>query len=403
MEPKEAEVHAIEAAHRAAQARLGVSGAYLAMAEWGSVNPLNTSATGAYWVARSLRMINAIRRKSTRLAVSYIRLVRALETGYTLGWPEYADDPDTLTMGDLRTQFRDLLLEIATVTTEPSASTDADEKWFESEIRRLDENAVPRPDRIVMADTNIDTQIQDWLDKSLGNDGDSVEIEEFDWGPELTPDDIQELFEKKLNNDIVKSAEERARALKRDEANARIAAYRKKLQESHDTAGSIGGGYVDHYGISAGRQVTERVVRRDKRVKVFARGCRPNACAFCAMLAASGWYYKDKTGALFTSKTTTRNGNDVSDEMNEASPEMDSGLRRFHKNCKCFVIVRYIDVPQLPEQNAYFQTQWPEVTKGLHYTTDPKTKKGTNNALNAWRYWLNQERRKAGTYNPRNR
>lgn len=403
MEPKEAEVHAIEAAHRAAQARLGVAGAYLGMAEWGGVNPLSASATGAFWVSRSLRMINAIRRKSTRLAISYIRLVRALETGYTLGYPEYDDNPDTITMGALRGQFRELLLEIAAVTTEPSTSSDADEKWFESELRRIDETQVRRPDRILMADTNIDRQIQDWLDASGDNDDDSADIEDFDWGPELSPDDIEERFQKKLNDDIVKAADERARRLKSQEADARIAAYRKKLQESHDTAGSVGGGLIDYYGISAGREVTERVVRRDKRVKVFARGCRPGACAFCAMLAANGWYYRSKTGALFTSKKISRNGNDLSSEMSEASPDMDSGLRRFHANCKCFVIVRYIDNPELPEQNAYFQSEWPKVTKGLSYTTDPRTNKGTNNALNAWRKWLNQERRKEGTYKPRNR
>lgn len=402
VESKEAEVRAIEAAHRAAQARLGVAGAYLAMAEWGSVNPLATSATGAYWIARSLRMINAIRRKSTRLAVSYIRLVRALETGYTLGYPEYSDNPDTLTMGTLRTQFRDLLLEIADVTTEHSTSTDADEHWFEAELQRLDETEVRRPDRILMADTAFDDQIQEWLDNSDSNDGDSVEIEEFDWGDQMTPDDIEEAFADSLQKDIVKAADDRSRALLRDEANARITAYRKKLQDSHNTAGSVGGGYVDHYGISAGRQITERVVRGDKRVMVFARGTRPGCCAFCAMLAANGYYYRSKVGALFTSKTVTRNGNDVSDEMAEGDTDMNSSLRRFHKNCKCFVIVRYIDNPDLPEQNAYFEEKWKEVTKGLHYSTDASGK-GTNNALNAWRQWLNQERRKEGTYKSKNR
>jgi hypothetical protein len=367
------------------------------MAEWGTVSPLNASATGAFWVARSLRMINAIRRKSTRLAVSYIRLVRALETGYTLGYPEYSDDPDTLTMGTLRTQFKDLLLEIADVTTEHSTSTDADERWFESELQRLDETEVRRPDRILMADTAFDEQIQDWLDNAVGNDADSIEIEEFDWGVEMTPDDIEEAYRKKLEQDIVQLAEDRARRLKGQEANARIAAYRKKLQESHDTAGSVGGGLVDHYGISAGRQVTERVVRGDKRVKVFARGTRPGCCAFCAMLAANGYYYRSKVGALFTSSQTSRNGNDMSAEMVDGDTDMNSSLRRFHANCKCFVIVRYIDNPDLPEQNAYFQEKWKTVTKGRTYSN------GTNNALNAWRKWLNQERRKEGTYNPRNR
>lgn len=395
---KDAEVRAIEAAHRAAQARLGVAGAYLAMAEWGTVNPLNTSATGAYWVARSLRMINAIRRKSTRLAVSYVRLVRALETGYTLGYPEYSDDPNTLTMGALRTQFLDLLNEIATVTSEPSRSDDSDEKWFESELRRIDETQVRRPNRILMADTNIDREIQDWLDNAdNADDKSSVEIEPFDWGRDMTPDEIEKAFEKALNEDVVKSADEKAKALLRDEANARINAYRKKLQDSHETVGSIGGGLVDSYGITAGREVMERVVRGDRRVMVFARGCRPNCCSFCAMLASSGWYYRSKTAALYTSKETSRTGQDK-------TADMENGLRLYHKNCKCFVIVRYIDNPDLPEQNAYFQQKWNEEIKGKYsYSTDPRTGKGTNNALNAWRKWLNQTRRAEGTYDPKHR
>jgi hypothetical protein len=140
---KEPEVHAIAEAHRAAQARLGIAGSYLSIAEWGSVNTLNASASGASWIVRALRMIFAIRKKSTRLAVAYIRLTRALETGYTLGYPEFSDDPDKMTMGVLREQFRDLLLEIADIDTTASDTTDVDERWFESELRRAEEDSEP--------------------------------------------------------------------------------------------------------------------------------------------------------------------------------------------------------------------------------------------------------------------
>ena len=392
--PRDTEVRAIEEAHRAAQARLGVAGAYLAMAEWGSVSPLNASETGSSWVARSLIMINAIRRKSTRLAVSYIRLVRALETGYTLGYPEYSDDPDTLTMGDLRKQFTELLLDVADITTEPSNTTDSDEKWFESELRRIDETEVRRPNRILMADTAIEEPVQDWLDKALSNDSDSVVVEPFEWNSEMTRDDIDKSFQKLLERDVVEAADRRAKSLA---ANERIATYRKKLQENHDAAGSIGGGYVDHGGISAGREVIDHVVHKDKRVKVYARGTRPGCCAFCAMLAASGWHYATAKAALHTTKDTSRTGQDM-------SPDMENGMRLFHRNCKCFVIVRFVDVPDLPETNAYFESQWNARIKGKYsYKTDPRTGKGKNNALNAWRNWLNQERRANGTYDPKNR
>jgi hypothetical protein len=377
---KEDEVLAIAEAHRAAQARVGIAGAYLAIAEWGSVDSQNASESGSSWVSRSLKMIIALRRKSTRLAVTYIRLTRALETGYTLGYPEFADDPKTLTMGDLREQFRELLLEIATMDTTESNSTDQDEQWFDSELRRAEADQHLRNDGIVFSDTNLDEPIQSWLDSAGNDDADSVKIEPFDWGKDMTPDDVKQAFQDALNQDVLKAHDEKVRKL-RENADATAAQTMDGIRKANEASGNLGGGRVDRYGINAGREVLNHVWDADKRVAAYARVCRPNACAFCSMLAARGFVYHSKFSAG------------------------DNDLNRYHDHCHCYVILRYVDVPNLPPLNKYLQAAYQRevIDKGYKYTPATTTRAGVNNALNAWRRWLNQQRRADGTYDPKRR
>jgi hypothetical protein len=388
---KQSEVRAIEEAHRAAQARLGIAGSYLAMAEWGSVNSLNASASGASWVQRSLRMINAIRRKSAKLAVTYIRLVRAMETGYTLDYPEYSDNPDTLTMGDLREQLRVLLLQIADMDHEETGSSDEDEEWFESELRRAERDPEPRQDRINFADTAIDEQIQDWLDVADDNDDKRVVVEDFDWGRDMEVDEVNDAFKDVLISDVVDEFLKRSKSAWADEELSGRQAQ-AKVDRAFSTAGSTGGGRVDRYGINGGREVIERVIAKDRRVKAYARGTRPNCCAFCALLAARGWVYAERT-ALGTNKRITRKGNVVSNDSFD-----ENGIRKYHDNCHCFLIVRYVDMPELPAQSEEWAKRYEdEIAPNYSYAG------GTNNALNAWRRLLNEQRRADGTYNPKNR
>ena len=366
---KEPEVHAIAEAHRAAQARLGIAGAYLSIAEWGSVNTLNASASGASWVVRALRMIFAIRKKSTRLAVAYIRLTRALETGYTLGYPEFSDDPKEMTMGVLREQFRGLLLEIADMDHTATDTTDEDERWFESELRRAELDPEPRQDRIHFPDTAIDEQIQGWLDVAGADDDAAIAIEDFDWGQDLTPEEVNKAFEDILNQDVVKAHEDKVKKLKR--ADGTPADAMDAIEKANDATASNGGGFVDQFGINAGREVIDHVFRGDRRVDAYARMCRPGACAFCTMMASRGFVYRSKHSA----------GVD--------------GINSYHKNCHCYAILRYVDKPELPAQNAYWKAAYKrEVTdKGYVNQSATSNSAGKNNALNAWRRWLNQQRR----------
>jgi hypothetical protein len=347
-------------------------------------------------------MINAIRRKSTRLAITYVRLVRALETGYTLGYPEYSDDPDALTMGDLRGQFRDLLLEIADLDRAETDTSDEDEQWFEAELRRAERDPEPRQDRINFADTGIEEQIQDWLDIADENDSDRITVEDFDWGTELTADDVNDIFQKVLDEQVVQTYEKKAKSIWRDEDLTGRQAQ-AKVDKAFNAAGSLGGGRVDRYGINGGREVIDRVIAMDRRVMAWARGTRPNCCAFCALLAARGWVYKKDAGTLAkdedgnyyqgTRNRTTRAGNEADADGFDAN-----GIRKYHDNCKCFLIVRWVDNPELPEQSEAWANDYEsKIAPNYSYSN------GTNNALNAWRRLLNDQRRADGTYISKNR
>ena len=107
------EVLTLEELHQAAQSRLGLLAAYLSLAEWETVSALNAAATATEWLARSLRVIVAIRKMSRELAISYYQLSRALETGRTLGVPE--GSTGDVTLGDLRKNFRDNVLDVASL------------------------------------------------------------------------------------------------------------------------------------------------------------------------------------------------------------------------------------------------------------------------------------------------
>jgi len=390
--PKEQEAIAIEAAHRAAQARLGLAAAYLASQNWASVSITGAGKTGTVWVDNSLRIINAVRRKSRELAIAYVQLTRAVDMGRTLGEPISSLTPPSPdvpsgqmptpspTLGDLRKQFTDILQEVAHIDTAPSHDPNPDVSWFEDELRTARiEQGKPKPDEINLDNSAIDAFIRDMLDKSSGGDSAEIPVDSFDWGPDTTPEEIDAAFNKVLQEDVLKHQRNKVKKLQ-DTPDQTPEELITAMEQAHAKTGSIGAGRVDRYGISEGREVLEQVAQKDEYVKAWARGTRPNCCAFCAMLASRGFIFKSEFAAQFTRNTTTRAGND-------ASPDMDGGFRLYHDNCKCFPILRWVKKPTLPPQNATFEAQWKQVTKGYSFSD------GKNNALNAWRRWLSQQRR----------
>jgi hypothetical protein len=337
-------------------------------------------------------MINAIRRKSTRLAKAYYQLARAIETGYTLGLPEYSSDPDAITMGGLRRQYLDLLLEVADLDQPRSPdravsvtiSTNADELWLESELVASEAEPVGRgADTLDFNDTTLEDYITDLIEATDSEtDDEPVKVDEYDsWEDDaLTPEEIQELW----GNDLIEAARAREakleRILKNEEATARQAFA--QAQRVHDAAGSVAAGIVDKAGIDAGREVIATAARQDSRVLMWARATGANPCAFCAMLASRGFAYKSKARASTTKGGTKDAGN----------PFGGASVQSYHENCHCYAICRWADVdsPTAPVRTAHYEKLWEDKMRGK-----PVEQRGTDNdTLNKWRRIIAAERRK---------
>lgn len=366
------ELEAVEEAHRAAQARLGIIGAYLALADWSTVSAVAAAETAAGWLARSLRMVFGIRRYSRRLSQSYYQLARALETGYSLGLPEYSDDPSAITMSGLRKQYTDLLLEVATLDTE--RPTDQEGAWLFDRLAEelAAEGAGGNRRRVPLNTSTLDPYIQDLLD-AAGDGDDAVEVDEFEWLDDLTEEEVEQAFGKLLTQQAVERQQTAVANLRKDEELTPEQVL-DKAAESHVNNGSLGAGKVDKYAISAGRDAINDATRNDGRVEMFARKCGPNPCHFCSMLASRGFTYTKSTAGTTRRKTTVAGNAGNFEEGLDGRP---LDVRKFHDNCHCTIISRWSLRSKLPADNQFYKEQWPKVTKGL----------GGNAAMNAWRRW----------------
>ena len=325
-------------------------------------------------------MIVGIRRYSRRLAQSYYQLARALETGRSLGMPEYSDDPDAVTMSGLREQYLNLLLEVATIDTEKPE--DVEGAWLHE--RLVEETSAAEHDanrrKIRLEASILDPVIQDLLDATDGADS-KVEIDEFDWLDDLTDEEVDEAFRQLLVKGAVDLQAGAVTALRRSD-DLTADDVLNKASEAHGNSGSMGAGKVDKYGISAGRDAINDAIRHDGRVEKFARKLGPNPCHFCSMLASRGWVYSKST-ATTTKRTTTVAGNEANFEEGLDGRPLD--VRKYHDNCHCTIISRWELQSKLPADNQFYQEQWPIVTKGL----------SGNAAMNAWRRWMYARQRDA--------
>lgn len=324
-------------------------------------------------------MIVGIRRYSRRLAQSYYQLARALETGRSLGMPEYSDDPDDVTMSGLREQYLNLLLEVATLDTEKPA--DIEGAWLHE--RLVEETKASEHDgnrrKIRLEASTLDPIIQDLLDATDDEDS-KVEIDEFDWLDDLTDEEVDEAFRQLLLKGAVELQAGAVQALRRSD-DLTADDVLNKATEAHGNSGSMGAGKVDKYGISAGRDAINDAIRHDDRVEKFARKLGPNPCHFCSMLASRGWVYSK--GTTTTKRTTTVAGNAGNFEEGLDGRPLD--VRKYHDNCHCTIISRWELQSKLPADNEFYKAQWPIVTDGL----------SGNAAMNAWRRWMYARQRDA--------
>jgi hypothetical protein len=361
----EPEVLAVEKLHQAAQARLGFAAAFLSLAEWQAVAPLNPAGTAASWLTFSLKTIVAIRILSRKLAVQHYQLIRALETGRTLGVPEgFPATTGSTTLGQLRSNFRATALDIASLPSSRNRSDDPDIRWFEEHLASIPPDALPG--KIHLDDIEVDPLIQDLLDVEGSGDATAVPIDKYKWPEDMSLPQVdrayRDLLRKQTTDAAGKVDDLRKNAdLSPDEALTLI-------ETTHDSAGSVGSGTVDSAGMASGRDAILGAIRNDRLVLAVARGTGPNPCAFCAMLASRGFAYKSEATA------------GVGDS---------EAIVKYHIHCHCYPIFRFIRESELPPLNRYFQEKWYEVTAGY----------SGHAAVKAWRRWI-YARRKANPQAP---
>jgi hypothetical protein len=340
------EVLAAEVLHQAAQARLGIAAALVSAAEWRAVSELNASDTSSPWLAASLRAITAVRKMSRRLAIAHYQLIRALETGRTLGVPE--GSPSTArstTLGTLRTNFRSIALDIASLPSSRERSDDPDILWFEQAL-----------DSIQLDDAEVEPLIQDLLDVEGNDGGTTILIDRHTWPDDMTLEEVDEAFRALLMKQAVMAATAKVQAV-RSRTDLTPAEALDEIEVAYASAGSIGSGTVDAAGMAAGRAAAIDAIKKDRRVVQVARGTSANPCAICSMFASRGF-------------ETPSEGVGIE-------------IQSFHIHCHCHPIYRFTQGSPLPVMNAYFQEKWPVVTAGLT----------GNDARKAWRRWIYAQRK----------
>jgi hypothetical protein len=364
------ELRAVHEAHRAAQARIGLAAAFLALDRWGTVSAISPRSTSRGWIDAAIRAIYAARIKSARLARAYYQLVRALETGRTLGGPDGQEDARAVGLRELREQFAEQVQ--AAAKFEAGRSGDVDEDWLDAELRELgDADDVGGSRKLRLSDTDLADYLKD-LERSSGSDDPRITVDRFDWPTDLDQAQVRSRFERGLERIAVGGQERNVRLYRQEAEDAQERALRK-LEEEHQLSGSKGAAGVDYGGISAGREQIDQAMRFDRRVVGVARGLGPNPCAFCSMLASRGFVYSP-AAAMTTTRSKTVAGNFVGDQV-----------RKYHVNCHCYPIVTFSRQPVLPAENARLQKLWAD--KIAPRRLPPKE------ARNEWRKLLNAERR----------
>jgi len=353
------EVLAAERLHQAAQARLGFAAAFIALAEWQNVSALNGNGSKA-WLADSLLVIVAIRKMSRRLAVAHYQLARALETGRTLGAPEGSPvSTKETTLGELRSNFRNVALDVAALPSPRTRSDDPDIRWFEEKLASIPPDKVPNA--VHLDDVEVDPLIQKYLDKEGTDNSVDVRVDRYDWPEDLTAEEVDNAYRDLLRKQAVDDTGKKVKDLRSspdispDEAITGI-------EDAHSVGGSIGSGTVDFAGVDAGRDAILNAIKADRLVLAVARGTGPDPCAFCAMLASRGFVYRSEATA------------GVGD---------DEVFKKYHIHCHCFPIYRWLKVSELPPLSQYLKEMWPVVTRGY----------AGNDARKAWRRWIYAQRK----------
>ena len=350
--PSEAAVAAREIAElqRAAQERLALIAALATVDEWRNVHQQG----GVTTVMPRLRdFVGTLRKVSHRLTARYYNLVRSIEVGYALPNPYGNPFGPNVTIDQLYNELGDVLRE---VIHDPTGHTRAaplrsrpdvgDQGTGVDREDDLDEKLAELEDDLQGLFDSLREKYEPLFDREIPVD------EDFKW-PDVVTDDFRAL-DREVRAEA-KALANRIRILSRDE-NATPEHLAVQVREQQRLSGFIASGPVGQEAIQSGRTLTERLIRKDKRVKAWMRVTGPHPCAFCSMLASRGFKYTREVKV------------------------------KVHDHCMCNVVPLFVDDDEAySARDKFFMDNFSEVTK--NYSTK------NNGKLNAWRRWLTKQYR----------
>ena len=247
---------------------------------WDDVVPMGTrvGATSATFIQQALKIVRFRRHEVQAILIPYMRLTRALHTGYTFQ-PVFAAEPAAVPISKLRNDFYEAVEKFA-----PDALVSSSIPDFYAEDKRDDSTVIEEPDGSPYTP----------YDRDSWRDGLDVEGEEIDRLAEIL--DERERAAEAEAEAVMKELSDRLLRKKLAEAQAEDDESR---EEAHQKVGRRVAAHAERMVQNGGRHAEESIALADRRVIGFVRvhypEGDPHPCSFCAMLLSRGVVYKEGT------------------------------------------------------------------------------------------------------------
>lgn len=329
---RRAEAAAVSATFHVAMVKLGAEAMSEVIEGWQAVVPTSTRAhvTATAWATKALLSIRQRRHQVQAIVIPFMRLFRALQTGYTFQ-PIFDPEPETVSLSKLRYDFIQAVEAYA-----PDALTDSlieDPDPYDD----LDEaTEVGNPDGSAYEPYDVD----EYLD-----DDEDVITEEIERLSELLDEEERRAeaeAEEVLQALGVELLEEKLEQLADEELSAREADERQ--EEEHGKVGRRVAGHAERLVQNGGRHTRLQVAKADARVIAYVRvhypEKDPQPCGFCALLLSRGISFRPyRTRSSAGKRSTEDNATWVkwATSTSWSDPLEPEDLEKYHPKCHCTV------------------------------------------------------------------
>ena len=313
-----------------AMAMIGAQAFGESLRMWDDVVPTSTRAasTGVKFVEAAIKLLRLRRHQVQAIVIPYLRLTRALHTGYTFQ-PVWGAEPDEITLNKLRQDFVEAVRRFAPdalSTAEVGDEYDGD-KVDDSFVVEMPDGGQYRPYAGTGNDDSVITEELDRLQELLDETEAAAEAE------------AQAVLDA-LAKDLL---EEKLKKLEVEQLTAQEADRRQ--EDEHGVVGRRVAAHVERMTQNGGRHTEDVIARRDPRAIGFVRVHYPKGdpepCSFCAMLISRGIVYRsgrkdpDSKVPMGTSERRSTRDNERWQMWRKGFDVPGAEFDKYHPLCHC--------------------------------------------------------------------